>query len=108
MCSYGLSEELSGNSRKAAKQISRCEDWVDINYEYIDDDYDTYETIWQLYQYHSKVGNNDKASKYLKQAYAKINSNTLSRYMQMYSDKSHPRFFYSRDVIEAYNRGMSQ
>ena len=102
LCSYGFIEELLGNHDLAKERMIECSKWVLENRKQIQDNYDAYETIWPLYLYHKKLKQQEKSSSYLNIAYETIGKDHIERYHQHSEKGTHPEFFYSRDIIKAY------
>ena len=107
-CSYGYTQGLLNNNDIAKQKINECADWVENNYLSIQGPYDAYETIWPLYLYYDYI-NHEKADKYLRLAYDSIHIDKIEDYKVLTDEeKNSPRFFYYRDVIEAYESSSIQ
>jgi len=108
LCSYGYVEELLGNHNLAKEKMSECSSWVLENRKEIEDDHDTYETIWPLYLYQKQLKQQDKASKYLLMAYEIVGKRKIEKYHTHPRKDTDPRFFYCRDIIKAYESSLNQ
>ena len=108
LCSYGYVEELLGNHNLAKEKMSECSSWVLENRKEIEDDHDTYETIWPLYLYQKQLKQQDKASKYLLMAYEIVGKRKIEKYHTHPRKNTDPRFFYCRDIIKAYESSLNQ
>ena len=107
-CSYGYVQALANNNDISMQNIKECEEWVANNYLSIDDSYDAYETIWPLYLYYSDF-NSEKANKYLSLTYDYIDTDEMEEYKNSSNkERMGPKFFYYRDVIEAYENNIIQ
>jgi tetratricopeptide (TPR) repeat protein len=108
LCSYGYMEELLGNHDLAKEKMMECSSWVLENREKIEDDHDTYESIWFLHLYHKNLNQQDKASKYLNLAYKSVGIKRIEKYHKHSEKDTHPAFFYCRDIIKAYESSLNQ
>jgi tetratricopeptide (TPR) repeat protein len=108
LCSYGYVEELLGNHNLAKEKMSECSSWVLENRKEIEDDHDTYETIWPLYLYYDKINQTSKASEYLLMAYEIVGKRKIEKYHAHSEKDTHPAFFYCRDIIKAYESSLNQ
>jgi len=111
ICFYGYMQELIGNSETAKENMLECAKWIEENSEQFSDDwgaYHAYETLWPLYLYQKQMKVQDKASKYLNLAYEIIGPKQIEKYHQHSDKDTHPDFFYSRDIIKAYENTLNQ
>ena len=108
LCSYGYVEQLLGHQDTAKEKMMECSNWVLENNNELKNDHDTYETIWPLYLYHTNIEQQEKASKYLKMAYDNIENKLIQQYHEHNERDIHPRFFYCRDFIKAYETSSNQ
>jgi TolB-like protein/tetratricopeptide (TPR) repeat protein len=108
LCSYGYVEQLLGNHNLAKEKMSECSSWVLENRKEIEDDHDTYETIWPLYLYQKQLKQQNKASKYLLMAYEIVGKRKIEKYHTHTEKDTDPYFFYCRDIIKAYESNLNQ
>ena len=109
ICSYGYVQGLIGNSDISSEKINECAEWVEENYHLIDGGYDAYETVWPLYLHYDNLNQQEKAHKYLSFAYTNIEEDIIEEYNSLSKEqKTHPKFFYSRDIIETYRKSLIQ
>ena len=83
-----------------------CSSWIFENQEEIENDHDTYETIWPLYLYHKHLNQAKKASRYLNMAYENIGKEQIEKYYRHPEKDTHPEFFYYRDIIKSYTANL--
>jgi hypothetical protein len=95
-----------GNHNLAKEKMSECSSWVLENRKEIEDDHDTYETIWPLYLYYDKINQTSKASEYLLMAYEIVGKRKIEKYHAHSEKDTHPAFFYCRDIIKAYESSL--
>ena len=108
LCSYGYVEELIGHHNLAKEKMIECTSWILENRKEIEDDHDTYETIWPLYLYQKQLKQQDKTSKYLNLAYKSVGIKRIEKYHAHSEKDTHPEFFYCRDIIKAYESSLNQ
>ena len=71
-------------------------------------DHDTYETIWPLYLYYTHLKQEEKASKFLRMAYENVGNKLIEQYHEHSNKNLHPRFFWCKNIIEAYESSLNQ
>jgi tetratricopeptide (TPR) repeat protein len=108
LCSYGYVEQLLGNQDTAKEKMMECSNWVLENNMELKNDHDTYETIWPLYLYYTNIKQQEKASKFLRMAYDNVENKLIQQYHEHNERDTHPRFFYCRDIIKAYESSLNQ
>ena len=109
-CYHAYIEELRGNSEKAKDGIAECVEWVKLNKDKIGfyHPFHIFYTYWPLYLYYDKLGQTDKASKYLQMAYEVVGKEKIEKYHEYPERDTHPEFFYCRDIIKAYEISLNQ
>ena len=71
-----------------------------------DSDYESYLLYLPLYLYYTTINEPDMASQYLNLAYKIIDKALITEFNNHPDGDNYPKFFYCRDIIEAYNANI--
>ena len=106
---YGISELLIGNLDKSNETMTKVESWVKTHPLKTEDneDYLAYALYWPLHIYYDNMKQNEEASKYLNMAYEIVGKEKIEKYHQHPEKDTHPKFFYCRDIIKAYESSLN-
>ena len=103
----GLTSLMNGNIEKAKTTISKVESQLD-DMEMKLEQKNEYFIYYYLYLYYNELNQSSKAFKNLETAYNNIDKKQIDQYNNHPEKDTHPRFFYCRDIITAYESNLNQ
>ena len=104
---YGLTNLMNGNIEKAKTIIAKVEARLH-EMEMGLEETDKYFIYYYLYLYYNELNQSSKAFKNLETAYNNIDKKQIDQYNNHPEKDTHPRFFYCRDIIKAYESSLNQ